>query len=84
MAPLHFVRKDAPPTILITGDRELEMMGRYEENAYWYRMMKLVGHKSSKLFELEGYDHGNMPEGGYPILLREMRERIKEINSDKK
>lgn len=84
MAPLYFVRKDAPPTILITGDRELELFGRYEENAYWYRMMKLTGHKQTKLFELEGYDHGNMPEGAYPLLLKEMQQRIKEINSEKK
>lgn len=44
-APLYYVRKDAPPMLLITGDRELEMLGRYEENAYFYRMMKVVGHE---------------------------------------
>ena len=33
-APLFHVRKDAPPMLLITGDREMEMLGRYEENAY--------------------------------------------------
>ena len=82
LAPLYHVRKDAPPTIILTGDRELEMMGRYEENAYWFRMMKLVGHTRSKLFELDGYDHGNMPEGGYPLLLKEMSQRIKEIRSE--
>ena len=44
-APLFHVRKDAPPLLLITGDRELELLGRYEENAYLMRMMKVVGHK---------------------------------------
>ncbi|MCK7529150.1 MAG: hypothetical protein MZV64_72150 [Ignavibacteriales bacterium] len=34
MRRLYHVRKDAPPLILITGDRELELLGRYEENAY--------------------------------------------------
>ncbi|MCB1128281.1 MAG: alpha/beta hydrolase, partial [Verrucomicrobiae bacterium] len=34
MAPLYHVRDDASPLLLITGDRELEMWGRYEENAY--------------------------------------------------
>ena len=33
-APLHFIRADAPPLLLITGDREKELLGRYEENAY--------------------------------------------------
>lgn len=29
-APLYHVRDDAPPLLLITGDRELELLGRYE------------------------------------------------------
>ena len=35
MLPLAHIRKDAPPIILITGDRELELYGRYEENDYF-------------------------------------------------
>jgi len=57
-APLSFVRADAPPMLLVTGDRELEMYGRYEENAYLARMMKLVGNKTTTLYELQGYNHG--------------------------
>ena len=74
-APLYHVRADAPPLLLITGDRELEMLGRYEENAYLMRMMRVVGHKETQLFELEGYDHG-MAEPAFPLLLREV-QRIK-------
>ena len=58
LAPLYHVRADAPPLILITGDRELEMLGRYEENAYLMRMMKVAGHTKTKLYEMDGYDHG--------------------------
>jgi len=68
MAPLFHVRKDAPPILLITGDRELEMLGRYEENAYFYRMMKVVGHEDVEILELDGYGHG-MAEPAYPLLL---------------
>ena len=35
MSPLAHIRKDAPPIILITGDRELELYGMYEENDYF-------------------------------------------------
>lgn len=70
MAPLYHVRGDAPPLLLITGDRNLEMLGRYEENAYMWRMMKLNGHKDVELCELQGFDHGNMPEPAFPLLLR--------------
>lgn len=75
-APLYYVRKDAPPILLITGDREFEMLGRYEENAYFYRMMKVSGHKDIKLYEMDGYGH-NMTDPAYPLLLNFVQEKTK-------
>jgi len=72
-APLYHVRPDAPPQVLITGDRELEMLGRYEENAYMMRMMKVAGHQRTKLYELDGFDHGGMASPAYEILLNEIK-----------
>lgn len=69
LAPLHHVRPDAPPLLLVTGDRELELFGRYEENAYHWRMMKLAGHQETELHELGGFDHGGMLEPSYQLLL---------------
>lgn len=82
-APLYHVRADAPPTLLITGDREMELLGRYEENAYLWRMMKLVGHKRTRLYELDGYDHGGMAEPAFPLLLKEVKAISKEIMEKK-
>lgn len=76
LAPLFHVRADAPPLLLLTGDREKEMLGRYEENAYMARMMQLAGHKQTRLFELQGYDH-NMVEPALPLLVKEV-QRISE------
>lgn len=76
-APLYHVRADAPPMLLITGDREMELFGRYEENAYLNRMMQLAGHKSTRLYELDGFGHGNMPEGAFPLLLSEVASIVK-------
>lgn len=76
-APLYHVRKDAPPLVLITGDREMEMLGRYEENAYFYRMMKLVGHPEVYLYELDGFDHGAMATPAFHILLYHVNELTK-------
>ena len=70
MAPLYHVRKDAPPLLLITGDRDRELFGRYEENAYLWRMMKEVGHTNTQLLELAGFDHGQMAEPAHLLLLR--------------
>ena len=81
LAPLYHVRSDASPLLLITGDRELELLGRYEENAYMMRMMKLAGHKFTRLYELDGYGH-NMTEPAFPLLLNEV-SRIIENNQQK-
>ena len=72
-APLYHVRADAPPLILITGDREREMLGRYEENAYMCRMMKVAGHDKTKLYELDSFDHGGMASPAFEILLNEIK-----------
>lgn len=75
LAPLYHVRKDAPPLLLITGDRNRELLGRYEENAYFWRMLKEVGHQDVELDELQGYDHGGMAEPAFPLLVRFVKER---------
>ncbi len=80
LAPLYHVRPDAPPLLLITGDREMEMLGRYEENAYLMRMMKVVGHKDTRLYELDGYGHG-MTGPAFPLLLQEVQRIQKAKNS---
>lgn len=74
LAPISYVRKDAPPILLITGDRELELFGRYEENAYFMRMLKLIGHKDVKLLEIQGYGH-NVGKPAFPLVLQEI-ERV--------
>lgn len=81
MAPLFHVRSDAPPLLLITGDREMELLGRYEENAYLARMMKVAGHKQTRLIELGGYGH-NMAEPAFPLLLNEVH-RIVDLRKNK-
>jgi acetyl esterase/lipase len=72
-APLYHVRADAPPIVLITGDREREMLGRYEENAYFWRMMKVAGHQDTKLYELDSFDHGGMASPALEVLLNEIK-----------
>lgn len=79
LAPLFHVRQDAPPLILITGDRDIELLGRYEENAYLMRMMKISGHQKTKLYELDGYDH-NMTSPAFPLLLKEVQRIMEDKN----
>jgi len=74
LAPIYHVRKDAPPILLVLGDRERELLGRYEENAYFWRMLKEVQHPDVTLHELQGFDHGGMAEPAFPLLVRFVKE----------
>jgi acetyl esterase/lipase len=74
-APLFHVRADAPPLIIISGDRDMELYGRYEETAYFWRMMKEVAHKETYIYELDGYDHGSMAEPAFHILKNYIEQR---------
>ena len=71
-APLYHIKKETPPIVLITGDREMELLGRYEENAYFFRMMKVIENPRVQLFELQGFDHGEMIKPGIPLLMKEI------------
>ena len=79
MAPLYHVRADAPPLLIITGDRELELLGRYEENAYMMRMLKVAGHERVKIYELDGFNHGQMEYAALPLLVREVEALTDQI-----
>jgi acetyl esterase/lipase len=83
MAPLYHVRPGASPMLIITGDREIEMLGRYEENAYMMRMMKVAGHKQVRIYELDGCNHGQVMYSALPLLYREVKALTKEIMSKK-
>ena len=81
MAPLAHIRKEAPPIILITGDRELELYGRYEENAYFWRMLQRIGHPYVELYEIDGHGHGPMVDPAHHILLKTISKISEEIAS---
>jgi len=71
-APLYHVRFDASPLLLITGDRELEMLGRYEENAYLMTGLKnvdLLWHGNLAMMNGTGLILGDLQKGmGLMIL----------------
>ena len=75
-APLYWVRGDCPPLVLICGDRELELYGRYDENQYLARMMKLAGHKHTYLYEIDGHGHSGMIVPGFHILETHLKQML--------
>jgi len=77
-APLYHVRADAPPIVIISGDRDMELYGRYEETAYFWRMLREVGHKKCYLYEIDGFNHSDMCEPAFHILIDKIREILSE------
>ncbi|MEL7159617.1 MAG: alpha/beta hydrolase [Bacteroidota bacterium] len=74
-APIHHLRVSDLPIVLITGDRELELYGRYEETAYFWRMLTASGHERVELHELDGFDHGSMVGPAALLALRWIRRQ---------
>lgn len=75
-APLYWVRGNCPPLLLTCGDRELELYGRYDENQYLERMMKLVGHKHTWLYEIGGHGHNDMVPPSFLILKNHIKQLL--------
>lgn len=71
-APLYHVRKLDMPFFVYSGDRELEMNGRYEEQAFFWRMLRLAGCEKAYLYEFDGYSHGAMADPAFPVMVRHM------------
>ena len=56
-APLAHLRQDLPPLLLITGDPELEIPGRVDENRLCTSSLKALGHSNVRHYILQGYAH---------------------------
>jgi acetyl esterase/lipase len=72
-APLFHVKDKLPAILLVTGDRELELLGRYEENAYFARMLRLAGNREVHLHELGGFNHGGVAQASETLMLKYVR-----------
>jgi acetyl esterase/lipase len=69
-APINCVRKNLPPTLLVTGDRTLELTARFEENLHLKAIMKSMENNDVELYELQGFDHGNVLAPSGDLILR--------------
>ena len=61
----------------LSGDREKEMYGRYEETAYFWRMLKLVGHPDATIYEFDGFNHVTMLLPGFAVAAEFIKKHRK-------
>lgn len=57
-APLHHVRKDAPPMLILYAEKDMAL--RREENELLAAALRAAGHPGTTLRMIPGHDHGSV------------------------
>ncbi len=60
-APLHHVRKDAPPMLILYAENDMAM--RAQENELLAAALRQAGHTGTTLRMIKGHDHGSVGNG---------------------
>jgi len=81
-APLHHLTKDAPPMVLILGDRKIEWPARVEENELMYAALRAMKHPHVEFHENLGFDHGGV--GKAPGAAEQMKAFIEKVTKASK
>ncbi len=72
-APMTHAGRGGSPLVLISGDRNLEMLARYEENAHLQALLKNFGH-DSVLYEMQGFNHGTVVDPASALISSDIRK----------
>lgn len=76
-APMTYAGRGGAPLVLISGDRNLEMLARYEENAHLQALLKNFGH-DSVLYEIQGFNHGTVTAPASALISSDIKKLWKE------
>jgi hypothetical protein len=79
-APMTHAGRGGAPLVLISGDRNLEMLARYEENAHLQALLKNFGH-DSVLYEMQGFNHGTVTAPASALISSDIKKLWKEYQN---
>ncbi|WP_038166756.1 alpha/beta hydrolase [Verrucomicrobium sp. BvORR106] len=81
-APLHHVRKDIPPMLILYAEKDMAM--RAEENRFFAEALTSAGCKSFQIQQVDGHDHGGVgnrmadaDDTGRAMMIKFIREQLK-------
>ena len=57
-APIHLAKGDAPPFLIMLGDKRIEWPMRVQESEYLYEIFKALGHKNVEFHSYPDCNHG--------------------------
>lgn len=79
-APMTHAGRGGAPLVLISGDRNLEMLARYEENAHLQALLKNFGH-DSVLYEIQGFNHRTVTAPASALISSDIKKLWKEYQN---
>ena len=79
-APMSHAGRGGAPLVLISGDRDLEMLARYEENAHLHALLKNFGH-DSVLYEMQGFNHRTVTAPASALISSDIKKLWKEYQN---
>lgn len=80
-APMTHAARGGAPMILISGDRNLEMLARYEENAHLQSLLVHFKH-DSVLYEMQGFTHGSVLTPAVTLIASDIKKQWKAFRPD--
>lgn len=78
-APMSHASRGGAPMILISGDRSLEMLARYEENAHLQSLLQHFKH-DSVLYEMQGFNHVSVLAPAVALISSDIKRLWKEYS----
>ncbi len=79
-APMTYAARGGAPMVLISGDRELEMLARYEENVHLQALLKNFGH-DSVLYEMQGFNHVSVLAPAVALITSDIKKLWKQYST---
>lgn len=78
-APMTHAARGGAPMILISGDRNLEMLARWEENAHLQSLLVNFKH-DSVLYEMQGFNHVSVLAPAVALITSDIKKLWREYN----
>lgn len=80
LAPLYYVEPNTPPLFLFVGDRNYELMDRFEETMFFYKRLIACGNKRVEFIEFTNKNHNTMAQAAMPQVIKFIKDRSAEID----
>ena len=79
-APMTHAGRGGTPLVLISGDKDLEMLARFEENEHLQALLKHFKH-DSVLYEMQGFNHNTVVTPAVALISSDIKKLWKKYST---